>query len=271
MKKLLTFGCSYTDDKYIELTSKYPQLIDLLKDNDGNMTKPFPFWPELLSKRLNIKYENYAQCGFGNDGIYATFLENTVGRNDIGMVIIMWAEFMRLDMEMVQKTVFGHKFQWFKNNIAATTEGGKNADHNKNLRHKQIEVAEVLNKHNLIHPVAMLRKSVNHFYDAQEICKSRNIPLLQIMGMPPARKANELQASKHILLNQVADEINTDTFIGWPMMKNIGGFSCGSLLYDIDPKREKYFINYDNVHPNALGQEYISELLYEKVKEHGSI
>ena len=117
----------------------------------------------------------------------------------------------------------------------------------------------------------MLRKSVNHFYDAQEICKSRNIPLLQIMGMPPARKAHELQASKHILLNQVADEINTDTFIGWPMMKNIGGFSCGSLLYDIDPKREKYFINYDNVHPNALGQEYISELLYEKVKEHGSI
>ena len=37
MKKLLTFGCSYTDDKYIELTSKYPQLIDLLKDNDGNI------------------------------------------------------------------------------------------------------------------------------------------------------------------------------------------------------------------------------------------
>ena len=143
MKKLLTFGCSYTDDKYIELTSKYPQLIDLLKDNDGNMTKPFPFWPELLSKRLNMKYENYAQCGFGNDGIHATLLENTVGRNDIGMVIVMWSEFMRLDMEIAQKTVFGHKFEWFKNNIAATTEGGKNADHNKNLRHKQIEVAEV--------------------------------------------------------------------------------------------------------------------------------
>ena len=178
MKKLLTFGCSYTDDKYIELTSKYPQLIDLLKDNDGNMTKPFPFWPELLSKRLNMKYENYAQCGFGNDGIHATLLENTVGRNDIGMVIVMWSEFMRLDMEIAQKTVFGHKFEWFKNNIAATTEGGKNADHNKNLRHKQIDVTETLNKYNLIHPVAMLRKSVNHFYDVQEMCKSRNIPLI---------------------------------------------------------------------------------------------
>ena len=36
MKKLLTFGCSYTDEKYIELTLKYPQLIDTIKDNDGN-------------------------------------------------------------------------------------------------------------------------------------------------------------------------------------------------------------------------------------------
>jgi hypothetical protein len=271
LKKLLTFGCSYTDDKYIELTSKYPQLIDLLKDNDGNMTKSFPYWPELLSKKLNMKYENYAQCGFGNDGIHATFLENIVGRDDIGMVIIMWSEFMRLDMETTQKTVFGQKFEWFKNNIAATTAGGKNADNNKSLRHKQIDVANILGKYNLIHPIAMLRKSIRHFYEAQQICDSKNINLFQIMGMPPSRKKNEIESSKHIINNPVADEINTDTFIGWPMMTQIGGFSCGSQLYDIDPKREKYFINYDNVHPNALGQEFISELLFEKVKEHGSI
>ena len=271
MKKLLTFGCSYTDEKYIELTSKYPQLIDLLKDNDGNMTKPFPFWPELLSKKLDMKYENYAQCGFGNDGIHATFLDNIVGKDDIGLVIIMWSEFMRLDMEMTQKTMFGPKFEWFKNNIASTTEGGKNADNTKNLRHKQIDVADTLNKYKLIHPVAMLRKSVRHFYEVQEICKSKDIPLFQIMGMPPSRKKNELQSSKHIIMNQVADEIDNERFIGWPMMTQIGGFSCGSLLYDADPKRELYFINHDNVHPKALGQEFISELLYEKVTEHGGI
>ena len=56
MKKLLTFGCSYTDEKYIELTLKYPQLIDTIKDNDGNVTKRFPYWPELLSKKLNMKH-----------------------------------------------------------------------------------------------------------------------------------------------------------------------------------------------------------------------
>ena len=87
------------------------------------------------------------------------------------------------------------------------------------------------------------------------------------MGMPPSRKVHEKESCRNIIKNPVADEINTDTFIGWPMMTQIGGFSCGSQLYDIDPKREKYFINYDNVHPNALGQEFISELLFEKVEE----
>ena len=171
MKKLLVFGCSYSDKKYVELTTKDPILKQHMNDNSGNLVDPFLFWPELLAKKLNMELVNFAQCGFGNDGIHATLLENTVGRNDIGMVIVMWSEFMRLDMEIAQKTVFGHKFEWFKNNIAATTEGGKNADHNKNLRHKQIDVTETLNKYNLIHPVAMLRKSVNHFYDVQEMCK----------------------------------------------------------------------------------------------------
>ena len=271
MKKLLTFGCSYTDEKYIELTLKYPQLIDTIKDNDGNITKPFPYWPELLSKKLNMKYENYAQCGFGNDGIHATFIENIVGRDDIGLVIIMWSEFMRLDMEMTQKTMFGPKFEWFKNNIASTTEGGKNADHNENLRHKQIDVANTLNKYNLIHPVAMLRKSVRHFYDVQQICDSKNLKFFQIMGMPPSRKVHEKESCRNIIKNPVADEINTDTFIGWPMMTQIDGFSCGSKLYDLDPNREEYFINYDNVHPNKKGQEFITELLYKEVTKNGSI
>ena len=127
MKKLLTFGCSYTDDKYIELTSKYPQLIDLLKDNDGNMTKPFPFWPELLSKRLNMKYENYAQCGFGNDGIHSTFMDEITRHDNIGLVVVMWSEFMRIGFEQEIRSIFSSKFDWLKINITAS-------DRNKKLR-----------------------------------------------------------------------------------------------------------------------------------------
>ena len=56
------------------------------------------------------------------------------------------------------------------------------------------------------------------------------------------------ETCSNLIKNPVADEINTNTFIGWPMMTLIDGFSCGSKLYDLDPNREEYFINYDNVH-----------------------
>ena len=53
--KLLTFGCSYTDEKYVELVSKDSNIKDHLIDNEGNFTKPFPFWPQMLAKKLDMK------------------------------------------------------------------------------------------------------------------------------------------------------------------------------------------------------------------------
>ena len=53
--KLLTFGCSYTDEKYVELVSKDSNIKDHLIDNEGNFTKPFPFWPQMLAKKLAKK------------------------------------------------------------------------------------------------------------------------------------------------------------------------------------------------------------------------
>ena len=76
--------------------------------------------------------------------------------------------------------------------------------------------------------------------------------------------------AKTLIDSPLYDEIN-ESFIGWPIFPQIDGFSCGSKLYELDPNREKYFINYDNVHPNAKGQEFITELLYKEVTKNGSI
>ena len=68
-KRLITFGCSYTDEKYVDLVSKDKNIKDHLINNNGEITEPFPFWPQWLSHKLNMQLFNYAQCGFGNDGI----------------------------------------------------------------------------------------------------------------------------------------------------------------------------------------------------------
>ena len=111
----------------------------------------------------------------------------------------------------------------------------------------------------------MLNRSIRLFYSVQNVCENLRKPYIQIMGMPPSKKALEVEFCKHLINSPFLDKINKDSFIGWPMFPQLDGYSCGSTLYDIDPNREKYFINSDNVHPSKSGQEYITEMLLKRI------
>ena len=56
-----------------------------------NIRSPGLGWPSLLSKKLNIEYNNYAQAGADNFFIYHTFLENLNNIKDQDLVIIGWS------------------------------------------------------------------------------------------------------------------------------------------------------------------------------------
>ena len=113
MKKLLTFGCSYTDQNYIKLTARHKEISKDLIDHNGIMTGPFPFWPQLLAKKLDMQNINYAQCGIGNNGIFSLFLDNIMNQKDIGLVIIMWSEFLRISFEKKSNTPFARTREWW--------------------------------------------------------------------------------------------------------------------------------------------------------------
>ena len=49
-KKLLVFGCSYSDKNYVEITTKSEKLKSHMYNNQGNLTEPFDFWPEMMAK-----------------------------------------------------------------------------------------------------------------------------------------------------------------------------------------------------------------------------
>ena len=109
-KKLLVFGCSYADKSYVEITTKSEKLKEHMYDNQGNLTKPFDFWPEILAKELDLELVNFAQCGFGNDGIHSTFMDEISRQQNIGLVVVMWSEFMRIGFEQEIRSVFKNKF-----------------------------------------------------------------------------------------------------------------------------------------------------------------
>jgi hypothetical protein len=149
-KKLLVFGCSYADKSYVEITTKSEKLKEHMYDNQGNLTEPFDFWPEMLAKELDFELVNFAQCGFGNDGIHSTFMDEISRQQNIGLVVVMWSEFMRISFEQEMRSVFKSKFDWLKINITAS-------DRNKELRKRQIEITDVLNKNGLLSPASMLK------------------------------------------------------------------------------------------------------------------
>ena len=259
-KKLLVFGCSYADKSYVEITTKSEKLKEHMYDNQGNLTKPFDFWPEMLAKELDLELVNFAQCGFGNDGIHSTFMDEISRQQNIGLVVVMWSEFMRIGFEQEIRSVFKSKFDWLKINITAS-------DRNKELRKRQIEITEVLNKNGLLSPASMLKRSLRLFYSVQNVCEKLRKPYIQIMGMPPSKKDFEVEFCKHLINSPFFEKINKDSFIGWPMFPQLDGYSCGSKLYDADPDREKYFINSGNVHPSKAGQEYITKMLLERINK----
>ena len=250
--KLLTFGCSYTDEKYISATLKDPNLKDTLLTpglTQGH-TKPFPFWPTLLADRLDMQLENHAQMGLGNDGIHSIFEDKILNTDNVGLVVIMWTEVMRMSFEQVKKAgVFSTKNVWFKVKIGA---GSKNDEFRKN----QLEIEEVLSKQGLVDPVALLGRSLRLFYSAQCILEHKKIPYKMIMGMPPSKREFQNKISKHLVNSPYTKIIKN--FIGWPLFEPLGGFYCADMI-----KGE--FINSTNPHPNARGQQLITNIISESL------
>ena len=251
--RLLTFGCSYSDEKYISATLKDPNLRDTLLCGGlrtGNYTEPFPFWPTLLADRLGMKLENHAQMGLGNDGIYSIFEDKILNADNVGLVVIMWSEVMRLSFEQVTKSgLFSTKNKWFKVKIGA---GSKNDQ----LRKNQLEVEEVLSKQGLVDPVSLLRRSLRLFYSAQCMLEYKKIPYRMIMGMPPSKGEFQNKISKHLVSSPYTSIIKN--FIGWPLFEPLEGFCCADMI-------EGEFINSTNIHPNARGQKLITDIILENI------
>ena len=248
--KLLTFGCSYSDENYISATAKDPNLKDTLIGKDGQHMEPFPFWPTLLADQLDMELENYAQMGIGNDGIHSIFEDTIVKADSVGLVVIMWTEVMRLSFEQFKKTgVFSTKNEWFKMKVGA---GSKNDE----FRKHQLELEQVLNKNGLVNPAALLRRSLRLFYSAQCICEYMGVPYIMAMGMPPSKAEYQDKIAKELIKSPYMGMMKN--FMGWPLFEPLNGFCCADKI-------NGEFINEDNIHPNEIGQQYISELIIDEV------
>ena len=243
-KKLLAIGCSYTDNCWTE-----------------NNAYGFPVWPELLAEKLDMDCHNFGKSGCGNQYIFSKMYD-MIHKEDWDLVVLMWTEIQRMD------------FQWHGKGWLSL-HPHRASNHEKypmNISGKK----SLLNYAN-IH--SMTQHSMRLFHLTQTLLK--DTPYIMVQGSRCVCSPSglgfhhsddywrfvERYCVAAMLKSPYIDKIDENKFLGFPIMRQIGGWDMDSELDRLDPKRKKYRIGGGDTHPNEAGQEYMAGVIYDKYKK----
>jgi hypothetical protein len=246
-KKLIAIGCSFTEHYLSSIHTP---------DFDYN----FPRWPQHLADKLDMECVNLGDSGQGNEYILSKLIDNVLTEKNIGLVVLMWSEWSRQDF---QDPANGwYSFHPHRDNSETEKYPIDSKSRNSILHY------------NNTYDVTM--KSLRHFLIAQMLLK--DIPYLMMQGPIPlvlqhqrymhhaARRKNRRALFKlelnAMIDSKIFDEIDEKKFIGWPILKQIGGYTVGNILNKIDPEQKELRISKDDSHPNAEGHKIIAQEIY---------
>ena len=231
-KKLIAIGCSYTK------MSRKKSLAVI-----GNR-----HWPEYLAEKLDMNCVNLGAAGQGNEYILSKLIDTVLSEKNIGLVVLMWSEWIRQDFQdPANGWYFFHP--------------------HKDKSRKERYPIDLKSRNSILQyndPYNLTMKSLRYFLMSQMLLK--DIPYLMIQGTNPLQNMNEKTAFKLVIAamveSKIFNEINPDQFIGWPILKQIGGYTVGDILNKIDPEQKELRISKDDTHPNAEGHKIMSQEIY---------
>ena len=267
-KKLIAIGCSFTEHY-------------LTSDQSPNLNFDFPRWPQHLADMLDMECVNLGKAGAGNDYILAKTVDATLKEKNIGLVVLMWSEWRRMGF---QCHTDWNKWTHITENTERRPAPGVPVGYLKKF---------ILEKQN---PPHATRNTLRTFIHAEKIL--RDIPYMFLQGTQnvvfrrsPTAQGSIRETANEILKSPYLDYIEnniSDKFIGWPLMKEIGGYCIDDILNKEEPlhyryrgtlryyvstfggdKKDppKFRISDQDMHPNDEGHKFIAEFLYEQYKE----
>ena len=190
-KKLIAIGCSFTTG-----------------GANAKAAKRRSSWPTNLAQKLDMDCVNLGKAGQGNEYISAKLIDTilTEKKEDIGLVVIMWSGWQRLDFQDMEG-------EW------------KGVD-------RTGDVWDSMLKYN--NPYNSIMKSLRHFLIAQMLLK--DIPYLMTQSIDTIIHSFGKGWIHTFINSKIFDEINEDKFIGWPIMQEIGGYNVENMLDKFDPQ-----------------------------------
>lgn len=243
----------------------------LLGQRSEPLGEPFPVWCELLSNKLDLNHINLGVPGGGNQCIFekATFEITKHDPKDIGLVVIMWSEYFRLDIRMPTS------FKYLR--LKGDSEIFK-------IMHKQSYLKQMNKIETYTYLTMLVENNLRWIYMLQHYLETKGIKYLMISGLNPVTDLyhhdkfgtylhpNYLKYfSELLLMSHFYDLIDTTKYIGFPGFTKLNGFSWDNNLAQYDPEKKKVRIGklFEKIgqpfdmHPNALGHQLGAELLHE--------
>ena len=169
--KLITAGCSWTQG-FKMLPSDSPPYIS------GDLGPP---WPELLAQKLDMECINLGKGGVGNEYIFSVICDRVLEEKNIGLVVVMWSEYFRLDFE-------------FYRGPNADSEGEDAWTH---LHYHQMKNL-VKNWFKRSSAAGATKRSIRSAYSFQNIMENINIPYMQVQGIRPVHYSPWRDGRHHI-------------------------------------------------------------------------
>jgi len=262
-KKLILSGCSYT--------ANYAKMQKL---------EEFPIWGELLAKEFDMELINLAHCGYGNEAIYHSAVEVMMTEKNVGMVFCMWSEWQRVcqfvdvpENEPVNREPWRCFLperevldgEWHDQFYKPPAENPKK----KSLKYR---VGKMIRDNHLNSIRGGAMRSLAYMYAFQNIAENLNIPYLQMQGtqplmgkVTPLDALNYRELAKHIVNSPYTDKF-TENFIGFPIIKSLGGRTADMLLGPANGP-EAGRISEEDTHPNEAGQARIAEGILNEYKK----
>ena len=250
MKKILIVSGDSFSDKHFT-TMIHPEL-----------DTSWPKWPEMLAEKLDMDCINLASSGAGNDYIYESLVDTiqSVDKDRIGLVIAAWSQSQRRSWQESKRLVWknsrvdtkGDVFYWVKRTMRYWYSFQVLCER-YNLPYKQFQMISLFE--------GWLNGLFKDVYELRKNCFGESY-LIEKHIYPGNKDIDMIILSKMVL--DYEKNINDKNFIGWPYIKELGGYHVEQLLLRKmnGLAIEGMTISKDDVHPTAKGQEKIMEFIY---------
>lgn len=264
-KILLASGCSYTDPKY--------------QSCDPDVDPNWKMWPELMADKLGLQCINKGRSGQGADHIFDSILEELATYGDrIDTVAILWSTSDRLPFfNFTLNPIVECNTPWHAGGVDPfpwMDDIGVGRVSQKYFNSEYFMRDDVYR--------TMIQNPLKKMFAIMEICEKRNIKFVMFAGLIyfdyftiNQMAANKIlpkectiwarEVIKLLVNNPIFAEVDKRKkhFIGWPMLKEIGGYSYDDKRHG----KEEYHISKLDRHPNKAGQEMITEYFLERYND----